>query len=374
MHIIALKMLFGDKVKFTTLICGIAFAVLLITQQGSIFCGLMLRTGSTIFDTGAEIWVSDPGATSLNNPVSLRTTELQRVKSIDGVAHAAPFLMHSTVAQADTGETGLIQLIGLDDETLMGIPRDLIAGDFKALNTPDGVFVTTSRREYFGAPDLGDYFEINDHRVKVVGVLDANKNFTPFPSVYTTYNKALQILPPRAKYLSFILVTPEKGISPENLCSQIEKETGLKALTQRDFFIKTMLYWAKNTGIPINFGITVVLGIIIGIAISIQTLYTFMVENMKQFGTFKAIGISNSELISMIFLQSSFVALIGYGLGVGLMAVMGLSLPRNGELAFYTPYQLLIIAFILVFFFCSLASLVSIRQVMKIEPAIVFKG
>jgi putative ABC transport system permease protein len=56
------------------------------------------------------------------------------------------------------------------------------------------------------------------------------------------------------------------------------------------------------------------------------------------------------------------------------MAIMGLSVPRNGELAFYTPYQLLIIAFVLVFFFCTAASLVSIRQVLKIEPAIVFKG
>lgn len=367
-------MLFGDKVKFITLICGIAFAVLLITQQGSIFCGLMLRTGSTIFDTGAPIWVSDPGATSLNNPVSLRSTELQRVRSVDGVGYAAPFSMQSTVAQADSGETGLVQLVGVDDETLMGIPRELLRGSFKALNTPDGVFVTTSRREYFGTPDLGDYFEINDHRVKVVGVLDANKNFTPFPSVYTTYNKALQILPPRSKYLSFILVSPEKGINEQKLCQKIENETGLKAFTQRDFFIKTMAYWATNTGIPINFGITVLLGIIIGIAISIQTLYTFMVENMKQFGTFKAIGISNGELALMIFLQSSFVAIVGYGIGVGLMAFMGLNVPRNGELAFYTPYQLLIVAFVLVFVFCTIASLVSIKHVLKIEPAIVFKG
>jgi putative ABC transport system permease protein len=374
MHIIALKMLFGDKVKFTTLVCGIAFSVLLITQQGSIFCGLMLRTGSTIFDTGAPIWVSDPGATSLNNPVSLRESELQRVKSIDGVAHASPFLIDSTVAQSDTGATGLVELVGIDDETLMGIPRDLIAGDFKGLNTPDGVFVTNSSWEHFGSPDLGDYFELNEHRVKVVGVLNANKNFTPFPSVYTTYNKALQILPPRSKYLSFILVSPENGINESELCKKIENETELKAFTQKDFFLKTMSYWAKNTGIPINFGITVILGIIIGIAISIQTLYTFMVENMKQFGTFKAIGISNGELAMMIFLQSSFVAVIGYGIGVGLMAIMGLNVPHNGELAFYTPYQILIIAFVLVFFFCTAASLVSIRQVLKIEPAIVFKG
>jgi putative ABC transport system permease protein len=118
------------------------------------------------------------------------------------------------------------------------------------------------------------------------------------------------------------------------LCKKIENETGLKAFTQKDFFLKTMAYWAQNTGIPINFGITVILGIIIGIAISIQTLYTFMVENMKQFGTF---GISNGELAMMIFLQSSFVAVIGYGIGVGLMAIMGLNVPRNGELAFYTP-------------------------------------
>ena len=40
----------------------------------------------------------------------------------------------------------------------------------------------------------------------------------------------------------------------------------------------------EKTGIPINFGITVVLGFIVGTAIAGQTFYLFTVENLKQFG------------------------------------------------------------------------------------------
>ncbi len=41
---IAIKMLVGDKAKFLGIVMGLTFAALLIAQQGSIFCGLMLRT------------------------------------------------------------------------------------------------------------------------------------------------------------------------------------------------------------------------------------------------------------------------------------------------------------------------------------------
>ncbi len=374
MYLLALKMLFRDRIKFLTLIVGIAFATLLITQQGSIFCGLMLRTASTIFDTNVPIWVTDPEVRSINDSVTMKEDVLQRVRSVKGVEWAVPFSMNNAIAQSDKGETGVVQLIGLDDESLIGAPAEIPRSVLKRLNEPDAVIVTRSRSENFGAPREGDTFEINDRRARVVGVVDASKNFTPFPSLYSTHSKALLFLPPGYKYLNFVLVKPKSGLDPAKVCSDIEQSTGLKAFQQWDFVWKTMIYWGKNTGIPINFGITVVLGIIVGAAITAQTLYTFMIENIRQLGTFKAIGISNWQLASMVMLQGLAVGLIGFGIGAGLCSVVGLINPRNSELAYYTPQELVFMALAVVLIFCVLSSLLSIRKVVTVDPALVFRG
>jgi len=367
-------MLFGDRVKFVTLVVGITFAVLLITQQGSIFSGLMLRTCSEIFETNMPIWVADPRVQSSSDNIPLRETLLQEVKSVDGVEWAVPFLFNTVQAQSDDGKTAIVSLVGVDNESLIGIPNQMKEGTLTALNDPEGVIVSSQRRERYGSPGVGDYFELNNKRAKVVGILESGVGFTPFPKIYTTYSKALWFLPPREKYLSFILVKPKHLSETKAVMQRIREKTGLEAYDQYDFAWKTMGYWAKNTGIPINFGTTVILGVLVGAAISAQTLYTFMIENIRQFGTFKAIGISTPVLVGMVLLQSLTVGFIGYGIGLGLMAIFGSLIPANGQLAFYTHPYLLLIALAVVMIFCVLASLLSIRRVITIEPGIVFRG
>mgnify|MGYP000317095944 CR=1 FL=1 len=371
---IALKMLFNDKIKFIALILGITFSALLITQQGSIFCGLMMRTGATILDTNVPIWVFDPKVQAVNDNVPMQENKLPIVRSVDGVAWAVPLLFSNVSAKNDEGNTGMVQLIGVDDETLTGLPSKLISGNIEALNEPEAIIMTKSRLDRFGNPKVGDYIEINYHRAKVVAIMEATSSFTPFPSVYTTYSKAVSFLPPQPKHLTYILAGAAKGFTAEETCRRITKETGLKALPMWDFFWLNLGYWVRNTGIPINFGITISLGIIFGAAVSGQTLYTFMVENTRQFATFKAIGLRTPKLIAMVLLQSLSAAFIGYGIGVGVMSLMGLLMPKNGALAFYTPWQLPVVAAIVVFLFCTLASLISIRRVLSVDPALVFRG
>ena len=43
-----------------------------------------------------------------------------------------------------------------------------------------------------------------------------------------------------------------------------------------------------------------------------QTFYLFTVENLKQFGAIKAIGVTNWRLIGMILLQAFAVGIIGF--------------------------------------------------------------
>lgn len=374
MNRIALKMLFGDTPKFLTLVVGLTFTVFLLTQQGSIFCGLMLRTAQNVFETGAPIWVIDKTASNYNDVVDLKLSEVARVRSVPGIEWAVPMSLHGGIAQSDKGETAAIQVVGLDDESLVGLPPGLVEGNYKDLNQPNAVIISKSRSERYGSPGVGDEFEINDTRVRVVGILDSKKTFAPFPVMYTAISRVQGLLPDKQRIVSYILVNPKPGVDKGELCRRITEETGLKAIQLWDFVWSTMQFWAANTGIPINFGINVFMVLIIGTVISAQTLYAFMLENTRQFGTFKAIGIRNRQLIAMVLVQSLTVGFIGFGLGSGLAAGFGMLNPSTSPLAFYTPWQLVAIVFVLVVGFCLLASLLSLNRVLRIDPAIVFRG
>jgi putative ABC transport system permease protein len=137
-----------------------------------------------------------------------------------------------------------------------------------------------------------------------------------------------------------------------------------------------MTYYLERTGIPINFGITVTLGFVVGAAIAGQTFYLFTVENLKQFGALKAMGVSNRRLVGMSLLQALVVGSVGYGLGVGGAVLYGLGIGkvvRTVSPAFNMTPTILVISAAAVVVIVFAASLVSIRRVLVLEPAVVFK-
>jgi putative ABC transport system permease protein len=128
----------------------------------------------------------------------------------------------------------------------------------------------------------------------------------------------------------------------------------------------------KYTGIPINFGISVALGFFVGTIIAGQTFYNFTLDNLKYFGTLKAMGADGRTLLRMILVQAVLVGTIGYGLGVGLASIFGMVTAKT-ELAFWMPWQLLAISAFAVMVICVISAFLSIYKVMRLEPAIVFK-
>lgn len=174
--------------------------------------------------------------------------------------------------------------------------------------------------------------------------------------------------------LSFILAEPETGVPSSEVCRRIREQTGLAGLTRAEFSEKTLWYFLKNTGIPMNFAITVLLGFVVGTAIAGQTFYLFTLENLKQFGALKAMGASNLTLTWMVLLQAALVGSIGYGLGVGGAAAFGELTKSHSKLAFLMPWEVLAITGAAVVVISMLASLLSICKLIVLEPAIVFQG
>jgi putative ABC transport system permease protein len=206
-----------------------------------------------------------------------------------------------------------------------------------------------------------------------VGIAKVTRTFQSQPVIYTTYSLAKSYAPKERKLLSFVLVKANQGQDLGELTRRIREKTGLAAYTQQEFMDITYNYFINNTGIPINFGISVLLGFIVGAAIAGQTFYSFRLENIRQFGVLKAMGTSNWTLLRMILLQAVLVGSIGYGMGVGLTALFGYAM-RHTILAFKFPWQLLVFSGAGVSIICMLAAFISILKVMRLEPAIVFKS
>ncbi len=393
---VALKMLTGDRAKFGGIIMGLTFAALLITQQGSIFCGIMLRTAAQISDiSGADLWIMDRNVRYIDDVKPMIEDNLYRVRGVDGVRWAVPlykgqaqakvsFQDRHTASEIDVIES--VILLGLDDVSLVGAPRHLYLGRLIDLWQPDGVIVDkVGLRKLFPGqggefartaeelrPFLGRALEMNDHRAVIVGICEATRTFQSNPVVYTTYSRALSFAPQPRMPLTYILGKAQEGVDASEVARRIQIHTGLKAETSAEFRWMTMKYYLLNTGIPINFGVTTLLGFLVGTAIAGQTFYNFTLENLRQFGTLKAMGLTNERVARMVLLQASVVGLLGYGLGVGAAALFGV-LARGTELAFYTPWQLLPITAAVVVFICVLSSFWSLLRLLRLEPAIVFR-
>lgn len=376
---VAIRMLLGDRAKYLGIIFGISFATLLMAQQISIFVGIMSRTGSQILDVrDAPLWVMDNEVRYIDEVPGLPEMDLQRVRSVPGVEWAVRLYKGQVRARLRTGAFRNVILFGLDDATLVGAPAEMIAGELADLRKPDAVIVDKAGHEYMwpGQPyQIGRVFEMNDRRAVLVGVCKVSAPFTTMPIVYTRYSQAAQFVPRERNLMTFVLAKPAAGEDREEVRQRIEDQTGLMCLTREGFFWKTIWYFMGSTGIPVNFGITIVLGFIVGLAVAGQTFYLFTLENLKQFGALKAMGVTNGRIVGMIFVQGAVVGVIGYALGIGLTALFFESTSHITHLAgLHLFWQVMVGVGFAVIVIVLASSLLSIRKVLVLEPAVVFRG
>jgi putative ABC transport system permease protein len=376
---IALKMLTGDRAKYLGLVFGITFATLLMSQQVSIFIGLMTRTASQILDVReADVWVMHPRVKYVDEIEGMPAVDLSRVRGVDGVAWAVPLYKGNAVVRSPDGLLQQVILMGLDDGTLVGRPPEVLLGSLEDLKRPNALMIDRSGYEYIwpGEPlRVGRVVEINDRRVEIVAIAKASPPFVTFPVVYTRYGEALRFTPPQRNKLSFVIAKAREEVAPEALARRIADETGLQALTWQAFAWRSVEHYVKRTGIPVNFGITVALGFIVGAAVAAQTFYIFVLENLRQFGALKAIGVTDGQILRMVMLQAVVVAALGYALGIGLCALFFESTKNVTALeGFVLRWQVMAGTAAAVLVIMVLASIASIRRVVVLDPAVVFRG
>jgi len=379
MNFVALKMLTGDRAKYLGLIFAIAFCTFLLENQTSIFAGILKRTGSQILDvTDAAIWVMDAKTEYFEQTKALKDTDLARVRGVDGVEWAVKLFKGTPVARTRAGKFAACILLGLDDATLTGAPRKMLLGSWQRLREPDSIVVDNAGYILL-FPDqplqLERELEMNDHKVRIVGISDASAPFLSNPVVHTRYSQAINFVGRERTQLSYVLVRPRPGVGAEEVCRRIEAQTSLRARTTDQFRWDCIRYYLKNTGIPVNFGITITIALIVGTVVAGQTFYLFTVENLKQFGALKAIGVTNWRLTGMVLLQAFTAGLMGFGLGTRMAAgFFEITLQKIATRGLILWWQSVALTGGCILLVVIIASLLSIRRVVVLEPAAVFRG
>lgn len=376
---VALKMLMGDRVKYYGLIFGIAFATLLMTQQVSIFTGLLTWGANPVLDVReAQIWVMDKRVRQAEEGLAISDSELYRVRSVEGVDWAVPYFRATTSIKTADGAVNSLTLVGVDNASLVGLPPDNRAAAAEAIRgrnamVLDGTLVGRIWKD--GRNPVGEIVEINDNRVTIGALTDALPTFAGLPVGYMKFTDAITITPPERNKLSFVLVRAKPGVAPEDLARQIEAQTGLKAQTRAQFAGAGVNFIVTNTGIPASFGIAIALGVIVAIVITALTLAMFIAENLKSFGVLKAIGVTNGQILAMVLAQGGLVGFIGFGLGIGGTAAFLAGAATDPNLdGFVLHWQVIAGAAALVAVIVVGSALVSVRRVLKMDPAIVFRG
>jgi putative ABC transport system permease protein len=171
-----------------------------------------------------------------------------------------------------------------------------------------------------------------------------------------------------------VLVQPKNDAAIAGIKAQVAK-LGYLALTREEFNQRTAHYYTYQTGVGTNILLMTIISFIVGLSISGQTFYSFILENLDKFGALKAIGAKGRELIYMILFMATFTALTGYGLGIGLVTlVISLAHAELPSYAAVVTFWNLELAFGMVVLIAGLSSYVGVRKVLKIEPFDIFRG
>ncbi len=301
---LAFKLLVNDKGKYAALLVGITFAVFLMVQMTSIFSGILAKASSTVINLGATVWVLDPAVNNVASSIPMPDYVLDAVRSIDGVEYAVPLYSGGALVKLKSGVFQSVTVLGLDDNSLVGRP-ELIEGKIEDIYAENAfIVVDDTEISKLENPHVGTDFELNDHRGVIVGIAKvASSGLFGIPTLYTTYSKAIQYIPSTRFTIAFILIEPKSSDAIPHIQNQV-KRLGYEALTEEEFMQKISNYYKYKTGLGTNIFIMTIVSFLVGLSISGQTFYTFILENLEKFGALKAIGIKGKELVYMILFQA----------------------------------------------------------------------
>lgn len=374
MFTLAWKNLIHDRTRLLVTLVGIVFALVLIIVQFGLFLGFLDTSANVVEKSGADLWVSAPGIPHVNGGTAFKESKRYQALSVPGVERADPYALFFVNWRLGSGATEAVQIAGFDLEGGMGGPWNLTAGSVEELRAEDTVIIDELYAKKLGATGLGQTVEINGRRARLVGFTKGIRSFTTSPYIFTSFKNSQNYVPLREDETVFLLIRLAAGADIEQVRRGLKAKLGeVDVYTNDEMWRKTQNYWVFSTGAGVTTLMGAILGLIVGIVVVAQTIYSATVDHIREFGTLKAMGAANARIYQVILAQAGMSAVMGYTLAISIGWFVSKG-SETGNAPIALPLEVAAGILALALMMCMGASVISIRKATTIDPAMVFRG
>jgi len=371
---LAQRNLMHDKVRLAVTLTGIVFAVVLIVVEMGLFLGFTVTTSSIIDKSNVDLWIVSKHTPYIEQGAAFSERKLYQVLATPGVASAEKYIVRFAQWKTPNGGEQSVQVVGFNPYTGLGGPWNVVQGDVNDLKTPDAVMLDELYAKKLGVNRMGEIFEIDGRRARVVGFTRGIRAFTTTPYVFTSFKNAQGFARLQEDQTLFILVKAPPGTDLSELQKSLASRLrDADVLTTSRFSSMTRFYWMFTTGAGVAVLIAALLGLVVGVVVVAQTIYATTMDHIREYGTLKAMGAPNSYIYRVIITQAGIAAVVGYGLAM-FVSFFVVRASQSGGAAILLPLPMAVGIFFLTLLMCVGAAVVSINKVTSLDPAMVFRG
>jgi putative ABC transport system permease protein len=371
---ISLRSLWFERGKLLAALAGVAFAANLVLVQAGLFFGFERSSTAVISRAGGDLWVMARGTQLVDFADTLSAGVGDVVRAEPCVERARAVIFSWASIRKPSGGIDNVQLIAAEGAPGRALPWSLDQGLPEDLRAPMRVAVDAAdlHRLEIREPAIGAPVELDDRTVYVGAVTHGIRSFTVVPYLFAEPREARRILGLADGQATFwALDLRDPSCAPEVKAS-IEQHPDLAVRDRDEFEGMTSHYWVIGSGAGATLAFAALLGLIVGLVVVGQTLYSLTESRSRELATLKTMGASPRELAAFVLWQAGFLAAVGSV--VGLIWAWGLQW-LVAKLGLTVVLDTTVIAGGLgtIVLMCALASLASVRKVIRLEAAKVFR-
>jgi putative ABC transport system permease protein len=374
MRRIAIQSLLHDRGKFLAALAGVAFAASLVLIQVGLYAGFLSMASGIIRRTGGDLWVMPRGIEVIDNSEPLSGAARAVAVAHPCVRRVRGMIYSFVPVRKPRGTPDAVTLVGYEpgDDPIVpwtlhqGLPHDLHGHLRAAVDRVD------LRKLQIEGEALGSLLQVNGHTVQVAATTEGMRSFTLVPFLFMEIENARRVAHLNVDRASYWIVDLRDPRCTDDVVAHIERHGDLQAIPAARFAELTENHWVRESGAGSALGFTALLGLVVGVVIVGQTLYAVTREHLKELATLKAIGATDGEIVGFVAWQAGLLAVVGGALGVALSFAAREGVAGQG-LVVVLDAPVLALGLGSVALMCAAASVWSVRAVLQLEAAEVFK-
>ena len=378
---LAWRQLRSEKARLASAIAGVMFACVLVFMQLGFRSALFDSATALIGAMRGDLFLMHPLTTASFRPEPLPRVRAYQALALPEVERAVPvYLAQATWRNPEDGTRRAIQLIGVDtDAGVLDFPG--LAPLVEQLKRADTIAFDVRSRPEFGAigrllAERGPFaVEVGNREMQVVGLLEIGPSFGADGNIVLSDVNFRRVVKERqvsAVDLVAIRLRPGSDIVAVQRTMRGVLPPDVMVLTQRELNAHERAYWEEATPIGFIFAFGSLMGLVVGMVIVYQILFSDIAGHLKEYATLKAMGYSNGYLGRVVLGAALILAVGGFVPGLLVSTFLYDLVGSSTFLPLAMDMPRAVSVFAMIFTMCAAAGLLAMRKLRDANPADMF--